>query len=257
MTIVGTHRAPPFDPELSMVLAQRPIRPTFDIDSLVRTRGGTPENVVDGLLAAFDVVRDDRSIPGHGADPDVTVSVLRRRIHSPGGPGLLYAHGGGMVVGDRFDGIDRILEWVRTFDAVAVTVEYRLAPEHRYPAAVHDCFAALTWAAEHAAELGFDPSRLVTVGISAGAGLVAGATLMARDRGGPSLAGQILMCPMLDDRNSTVSSHQIQGIGVWDRASNQGGWRALLGAQAGTDQVSAYAAPCADRRISLGIHGRS
>ena len=125
--------------------------------------------------------------------------------------------------------------------AVAVAVESDV--ENPDPAPVEDCYAGLVWTAEHADELGFDPGRLIVAGASAGGGLSAGVTLLARDRSGPALAGQVLIYPMLDDRNETVSSHQIDGTGVWDRGSNDTGWDALLGDRRKTDQVSIYAAP--------------
>ena len=114
-----------------------------------------------------------------------------------------------------------------------MSVEYRLAPEHPDPYPVEDCYAALVWTAEHADELGIDPARLVIVGASAGGGLAAGTTLLARDRSGPALAGQVLIYPMIDDRNDTASSHQVVGEGVWDRTSNDTGWDALLGDRRG------------------------
>ena len=122
-------------------------------------------------------------------------------------------------------------------------MDYRLAPEHPDPYPVEDCYATLLWTVEHAAELGVDPARIVVNGPSAGGGLAAGVALLARDRGGPPLLGQLLVSPMLDDRNETVSSHQIDGVGVWDRESNDTGWNALLGDRRGTDTVSIYAAP--------------
>jgi acetyl esterase/lipase len=124
-----------------------------------------------------------------------------------------------------------------------VSVEYRLAPEHPHPAPVEDCYAGLVWTAEHAGELGIDPERIVVVGASAGGGLAAAAVLMARDRGGPALAGQMLFCPMLDDRNDTVSVRQMVGLGVWDRTANETGWTALLGDARGGPDVSPHAAP--------------
>ena len=148
-----------------------------------------------------------------------------------------------MIIGDRFTGIDTILDWVELMDAVAVSVEYRLAPEHPDPALVDDCYAALVYTAEHADELGFDADRLIIAGASAGGGLTAGVTLLARDKGGPALAGQVIIYGMLDDRNETISSHQIDQIGVWDRGSNDTGWDALLGDRRKTDAVSIYAAP--------------
>ena len=108
---------------------------------------------------------------------------------------------------------------------------------------MEDCYAGLVWTAEHADELGIDPTRLDHRRGSAGGGLAAGVALLARDRGGPALAGQVLIYPMLDDRNDTVSTRQIDGIGVWDRTSNVTGWSALLGDRRATDDVSIYAAP--------------
>ena len=145
-------------------------------------------------------------------------------------------------MGSRFAGISRPT-WVERFDAVCVTVDYRLAPEHPDPGPVEDRYATLVWTVQHAAELGIDPERLVVTGPSAGGGLAAGVALLARDRGGPALLGQMLVSPMLDDRNETVSAHQIDGVGVWDRGSNDMGWNALLGDRRGTDAVSVYAAP--------------
>lgn len=84
-----------------------------------------------------------------------------------------------------------------------MSVEYRLAPEHPHPALVEDCYAGLKWTAEHAGELGFDPERIIVAGASAGGGLTAAVALLARDRGTPALLGQVLLCPMLDDRNDT------------------------------------------------------
>ncbi|KFG04110.1 alpha/beta hydrolase fold domain-containing protein, partial [Streptomyces scabiei] len=95
----------------------------------------------------------------------------------------------------------------------------------------------------HAEEIGGDPDRLVLAGGSAGGGLAAALALLARDRKGPRLLGQLLMCPMLDDRNDTFSAHQMAGLGVWDRTANETGWNALLGERRGTDAVEPYAAP--------------
>jgi acetyl esterase/lipase len=108
---------------------------------------------------------------------------------------------------------------------------------------VEDCYAGLVWTAAHAAELGIDADRIIIVGGSAGGGLAAAVSLLARDRGGPAVFGQMLMCPMLDDRNDTPSSLQMAGLGVWDHTANETGWTALLGDQRGGPDVSPYAAP--------------
>ncbi|WP_324603690.1 alpha/beta hydrolase fold domain-containing protein [Streptomyces sp. SPB78] len=115
-----------------------------------------------------------------------------------------------MILGDALTGLPQMLdEWTRDLGIGIVSVEYRLAPEHPDPAPVEDCYAGLVWTAEHAAELGFDPERIIIGGGSAGGGLAAGVALAARDRGGPALLGQLLMCPMLDDRNDTPSAVQM------------------------------------------------
>jgi acetyl esterase/lipase len=155
-----------------------------------------------------------------------------------------------MIVGDRFTGADEYLDWLEAFGAVVVSVEYRLAPEFPDPTPVDDCYAGLLWMAEHAAELGVDPERIVVAGVSAGGGLAAGITLRARDEHAPALAGSLLIYPMIDDRNETVSSYQISGVGVWDRGSNDTGWDALLGDRRRTDGVSIYAAPARAEDLS-------
>ena len=148
-----------------------------------------------------------------------------------------------MIMGDNRTAMPRMLDWAEELQLTVVSVEYRLAPETQHPGPVEDCYAGLSWTAEHAGELGIDPSRIVIAGGSAGGGLAAAVTLMARDRGGPALAGQMLMCPMLDDRNDTPSARQMAGQGVWDHTSNHTGWTALLGAACGGPDVSPYAAP--------------
>ena len=186
---------------------------------------------------------DPRVIPGPAGAPDLVVSILRRKGDTGLAPGIFHTHGGGMILGDRFSGIEPFLDWIEQLGVVVVSVEYRLAPEHPHPAPAEDCYAGLVWTAQNAAELGIDPQRLVVAGGSAGGGLAAAMALMARDRKGPSLAAQLLIYPMLDDRNDTPSSLQMEGVGVWDRNSNDTGWTALLGAARGGPEVSSYAAP--------------
>lgn len=123
-----------------------------------------------------------------------------------------------------------------------LSVDYRLAPKHPYPAAVEDAYAGLVWLEEHAAELGVDPTRIAVMGDSAGTGVAAAVTLMARDRSGPAVASQILLYPMLDDRTITPDP-QITPFALWSYDHNSTGWGALLGAAAGGPDVPPYAAP--------------
>ncbi len=133
-------------------------------------------------------------------------------------------------------------DWVETFGVTIVSVDYRLAPEHPHPTPSEDCYAGLLWTVEHAEELGIDPRRLLVAGVSAGGGLAASLALMSRDRGGPALLGQLLICPMLDDRDDTESTRQFES-GPWNRSNNRVAWSALLGHDGAGPNTSAYAAP--------------
>jgi acetyl esterase/lipase len=191
-----------------------------------------------------DIVWEDRVIPGPIGAPDIEVTIVRpARPSAEPAPAVLSIHGGGMVLGTRFFGTGELIDLAERHGIVGVAVEYRLAPEHPGPAQAEDCYAALEWMAAHADELGIDPTRIIASGMSAGGGLSAAVALLARDRGGPRLAGQLLGCPMLDDRNETVSSHQYDGFGAWDRRNNDTAWDAILGSDRRTDRVSPYAAP--------------
>ena len=235
---------PPFDPELEVALTalsdEAPLVMTAERIPLVREN--PPFQLTDEDFEALDLAVEDVTIPGY-QDSDIVVSVIKRKDHRGLGPGIYHTHGGGMITGNRFAGLQPILPWVVDNDAVLVTVEYRLAPEFPDPVPVEDCYAGLVWAAENAPALGFDPHRLMIAGASAGGGLAAGVALLARDRRGPGLIGQVLLYPMLDDRDQTLSSVQIDGVGMWDRQSNRLGWSSLLGDRRGTDDVSVYAAP--------------
>jgi acetyl esterase/lipase len=195
-----------------------------------------PAAVVEG------VVSEDRRIPGPQGAPDVPV-----RIYRPSGrpallPALLWIHGGGYVIGD-VDGEDASArQLAKTADCVVVSVEYRLAPEHPFPAPIEDCYAALEWLFGQAPHLGVNAARVAIGGASAGGGLTAGLALLARDRGKVTPCFQLLICPMIDDRNVTSSSFAITDPRIWNRQSNLLGWKAYLGREPGGAGVSPYAA---------------
>ena len=197
------------------------------------------------LLAALEVppnpnvVSADRAIPGPQGAPDIMVRVYRPVDATGTLPGIYFIHGGGMVLGNM-DGEDPVASTIcERVDAVVVSVEYRLAPEHPYPAPVEDCYAGLAWMARNAAELGFDPDRLAVYGGSAGGGLTIATSMLARDRGFPALRFQMPIYPMIDDRNETPSSHEITDIGIWDRSANIEAWQWYLG----NGEPDQYAAP--------------
>jgi acetyl esterase/lipase len=235
---------PPFDPELDAVLTAmgRPSASlTADHISAARSVPLPGAAEMESDLSARAIGTYDVTISGYlGADILLTVFA---KAEGTNRPVIYYTHGGGMVMGNRFAGITPLLDTVDRLNAVLVSVEYRLAPEFPDPYPVEDCYAGLLWTVTHTQELGIDPDRLIVAGSSSGGGLAAGTALLARDRQGPRLAGQLLMYPMLDDRDQTVSTRQIDGVGLWDRTSNATGWTALLGDRKGGPNVSIYAAP--------------
>ena len=124
-----------------------------------------------------------------------------------------------------------------------LVVDYRVAPEYPHPTPVDDCYAALHGWPSTRTMLGFDPARLAVMGDSAGGGLAAGVCLMARDRGGPAVAQQLLIYPMLDDRPADTRPQRLLTFLTWTYDDNLTGWGALLGDEAGGEDVSPYAAP--------------
>ena len=127
-------------------------------------------------------------------------------------------------------------------DCVIVSVNYRLAPETIFPGAIEDCYAGLAWTVASADMLGIDAARIGVMGESAGGGLAAALTLLARDRGEHRLAFQHLTYPMIDDRTCVVDPHPHTGQFIWTPHSNRFGWAALLGHEPGSGDVSPYAA---------------
>lgn len=188
------------------------------------------------------VTVEDRVAFGRDGQPDVPVRLYRPARATAPTPAFYWIHGGGMV-GGAVDASDGYCAWIADELGVLVaSVEYRLAPEHPYPAPLDDCHAGLHWLLASADELGIDTSRLGLGGGSAGAGLAAGLALRLRDEGEVTLSYQHLVYPMLDDRNETPSSHAILDSRVWNRTCNHVGWNAYLGGSAGSAEVSPYAA---------------
>ena len=196
----------------------------------------TCRETISGFLAAMPAAEvpdgleiSEQMVPGHGGDPDVRVKIYRPAGLPAGAPAFLWIHGGGMVLMDA-DGDDaHSARRAHELGCLVVSVDYRLSPETPAPGLIHDCYAALSWLAGNADELGVDAGRILIGGASAGGGLAAGLALFARDNGGPAIAGQMLVYPMLDHRNETPSSHAIQDPRVWNRESNRLAWEAYLG----------------------------
>jgi acetyl esterase/lipase len=237
---------PPFDPELAAaltVLAEHlPPAVTPDLIPLLR-QGEAAFGLDDDLTRGGAYTVTERAVPGPDGDPDISLLIcLPSGVTAPTAA-IYNIHGGGMIIGTNRLGLAGMLEWAQELSAAVVSVEYRLAPETRHPGPVEDCYAGLVWTAAHADELNIDADRIIVAGGSAGGGLAAAVALLARDRGGPALKAQMLLCPMLDDRNDSVSARQMAGRGIWDYTSNETGWTALLGDARGGPDVSPYAAP--------------
>ncbi|WP_314221560.1 alpha/beta hydrolase [Streptomyces zaehneri] len=239
-----TTARPALDPGLRELLAEMPLMSRLSPEVLARLRQ-LPSVPVESLLAHRRVDRREITVPAKDGVP-IPLSVFSPATTdgaTNAAPCVYWMHGGGMVMGDRFSQIDIPLEWLDELGAVVVSVDYRLAPEATGTALVDDCYRGLLWIAEHSAELGIDPARIVVAGASAGGGLAAGVTLLARDLGTPAIAAQTLICPMLDHRNTSTSSRQYSdGPGVWTREMNEFGWRAVLGDLA-DGQVPEYVSP--------------
>ncbi|WP_329126706.1 alpha/beta hydrolase [Streptomyces sp. NBC_01465] len=241
---------PPFDPELRLALdalgdvARGPLTlenlaARQEQDAATRSRPTVHDLRAEGR---FEV--EELRVPAAAGGHDVTLVSARPAGATGQLPLLYYMHGGGMVMGNAWSVLPKALrEWALPLELAVISVEYRLAPQARYPGPVDDCYAGLVWAAEHASALGIDADRIVIGGKSAGGGLAAALALLTRDRGGPTPIGQLLLCPMLDDRSNTLSSHQMSGVDTWDRTSNTTAWQALLGDEYGATSLSPYAAP--------------
>ena len=204
------------------------------------------EEMIAALKAqssAFEgVITEDRQVPGPDGAPEVAVRIYQPTERPATLPALLWIHGGGYVRGSVEEHDLYVKQLVKAVKCVAVSVEYRLAPEHPFPAPLEDCYAALTWLVTHAADLGVDPQRVAVGGGSAGGGLAAGLALLTRDRADVHETFQLLIYPMLDDRNVTQAGETVPDTIVWSRENNLIGWRAYLGREPGGDDVSSYAA---------------
>jgi acetyl esterase/lipase len=233
------------DPELRGVMAKLPTDRPLDLTQIPAARVKMKKLVTE-MLAAMPAVEgvtgQDQSVPGPQGGPAVRVRVYRPDDQPSKLPALYWIHGGGYVMGD-IEQDDRLMkQMVKRIGCVAVSVDYRLAPEHPFPAPVEDCYAGLKWLFTHADELGVEPSRIAIGGPSGGGGLTAGLALLVRDRKEVPVAFQLLIYPMIDDRNVTPASHAITDPRVWNRESNRLGWKAYLGRDGGGVDVSPYAA---------------
>jgi triacylglycerol lipase len=233
------------DPALESFLEAPPLALTAE--NLPAMREGLKQ-----LYASFlgegdaEVTVAEHLVPGPAGAPDVKVYVYTPPGPKTPRPALFHIHGGGYILGDAAMMTPLSQVRARAHDCVVVSVDYRLAPETPYPGPVEDCYAGLSWMAAHATELGIDPARIAVGGESAGGGLSAALCLLARDRGGPAVALQFLIYPMLDHRTATPADpygNAFAGEFAWTHDSNRFGWSAMLGDINPAGEVPGYVSP--------------
>lgn len=239
-----------FDKEFLPFIPELPTVQDFSTPEKIQTLREMRATMLETPPDREDVTKSDRRIPGHAGDPDVDV-----RVYTPGAssdglrPCLIEVHGGGFILGN----VEMMDPWCQMIaaevDCVVVSVEYRLAPEHPFPAGVHDCYAALEWVAGNAQELGVDPERIAIGGQSAGGGIAAGTALFSRDQGGPALCFQLLEIPEIDDRLETASMLAFQDTPFWNRPNAVWSWHHYLGPDH-EGEPSIYAAPARAQDLS-------
>jgi len=220
------------DPELRIALHQLP---PLDI---------TRDNVaqIRALMASrrpppspLEVEREDLAAPS--ATGDVPV-YLYRKSRRPKQPALLWIHGGGYIIGSALDERARMI--AHALDCTVCSVDYRLAPEHPFPAGPEDCYVALDWLMAKGHALGIDTTRVAIGGASAGGGMAAGVALMNRDRANHPLRLQLLLYPMLDNLHATESG-QYENHPLWNQGTSFRAWEMYLNGEPGKG-ASPYAA---------------
>ncbi|MFI6622168.1 alpha/beta hydrolase [Streptomyces sp. NPDC050528] len=245
---------PPFDPGLAAVATAYEEQlagfvEVFGADGGEAAVAAMREGAAASLESAGDLTRNgalavsERLVPGPPGAPDVELLICLP-TSTPAPYGAVYRiHGGGMIGGDRYLNMPMYTGIAEELGLAVISVEYLLAPEHPHPAPVEDCYAGLAWTVKNAAELGIDPDRIVVAGESAGANLAAATVLLVRDRGELTLFGQVLLGPMLDDRDGSCSARQMAEAGLGDTGVIDLCWTAFLGTARGGPEVSPYAAP--------------
>lgn len=238
----------PLDPQARLILDQIAAQGGMELHQLSVSDARIAFEKLRLPIAAEPVAHvENRTIPGPaGAVP---VRVYRAADAATPAPALVYFHGGGWVIGDleSHDNFCRAL--ANRTRAVVVSVDYRLAPEHRYPAAAEDCYAAMCFVAERGGEIGADGARIAVAGDSAGGNLAAAVALMARDRSGPPLRHQVLIYPVADHDFDTAS-YRDNAIGyLLSREGMQWFWSHYVPNAAQRNE--AYAAPLRAEKLAL------
>jgi acetyl esterase/lipase len=193
--------------------------------------------------SAGPVVRSDHLVRAASPDRSVRVRVRVHRRESGVLPVVLWIPGGGMIFSEFESDAAGCDALAHDLGCAVVSVAYRLAPETPGPGGLEDCYAALSWVVDAAADQSFDASRVALLGFSAGGGIAAGLTLLTRDRGGPDVRFQCLVSPMLDERADSASAREFADIVSWSGPNNAVGWTSLLAGASDDDAMTPYLVP--------------
>ncbi|AHI26339.1 arylesterase [Komagataeibacter xylinus E25] len=208
------------DPALLVIDAEnlKQIRP--EVDKFVAA--------LNDLFREKDIGVESLTVSARGET--VRVLLFKPAQEKPDRPAILHIHSGGFVAGSPEPAIGLCQSFAHTLDCVVISVDYRLAPEHPFPAGLEDCYTALKWLHDSAAQLGVNPEKIAITGESGGGGLAAQLAFLVRDRGEISIVLQVLTYPMLDNRTGlTLDPGPNVGEFIWPKDSNLFGWQSYLG----------------------------
>ncbi|WP_316843967.1 alpha/beta hydrolase [Pedobacter psychrodurus] len=192
----------------------------------------------------------ETSISSNSGGPAIRLRIFRPLHYTGDLPGMLYIHGGGLMMGNPEDYLDIVKRFIDKSPCVIIAPDYRKAPDAPYPAAFNDCYDTLLWMDKYAGTLGIMPNKLIVAGHSAGGGLAAAVTLKATDTGEVKIAFQMPIYPMIDDRQNSLSAKENNAPG-WNAQSNKMGWSAYLqGLMERGEEIPPYAAAARARDFS-------
>jgi acetyl esterase/lipase len=228
--------------EMVKIFTERmPPRGPFTAESLATARSFS-KNFMPKPLPTPAI--EEKLIPGRAGAPEVKIFVIGAKTDGKPRPAVIFIHGGGFILGSAMGEIVSAQTLAAELDCLVVSVDYRLAPETRFPGSLEDNYAALLWVYTNAESLGVDRKRIAVAGGSAGGGQAAVLAIAARDRGEVPLCYQVLIYPMLDDRTgSTHMPPPFIGTYNWKAGDNKFGWTSLLGVPAGSASVPKGAVP--------------